>query len=105
MNINQGPDDGCCGATGQGGCGNCILISNPDSLQPDWTVMAMKKNTSGNCRTSPHADINVPGFDVLEYSLSNICGEPGTGLSKEQSTVLGQWYQDFSNVANAGAAR
>jgi len=105
MNIDQGEDDDCCGATPQGGCGKCVLISNPDSLRPDWTVMAMKKNTCGNCRENPHADINVPGFDVLQYSLANICGEPGTGLSKEESTVLGEWYKDFPNVADAGAAR
>jgi hypothetical protein len=106
MNIDQGSDDGCCGSTSQGGCGNCILIQNPDSLHPDWSVMAMKKNTCGNCRSSPHADINVPGFDVLQYSLANICGDaPNTGLTKEQSTVLGSWYEDYSNVADAGAAR
>ena len=43
MNIDQGSDDGCCGSTSEGGCGNCILIQNPDSLHPDWSVMAMKK--------------------------------------------------------------
>jgi len=105
MNIDQGSDDGCCGQTGEGGCGKCILISNPDSLNPDWTVMAMKKNTCGNCGSNKHADINVPGFDVLQYSLANICGAPDTGMSEEQSTVLGSWYNDFSNVRDAGAAR
>lgn len=105
MNIDQGSNDACCGATSAGGCGNCILIQNPDSIRPDWTVMAMKKNTCGNCRSTPHADINVPGFDVLQYSLANICGEPGTGLSKDQSTVLGEWYRSYPNVAEAGAAR
>ena len=105
MNIDQGENDECCGSYESGGCGKCILISNPDSLQPDWTVMAMKKNTCGNCRENPHADINVPGFDVLQYSLANICGEPGTGLSKEESTVLGEWYKDYDNIADAGAAR
>ena len=43
MNIDQGSNDGCCGSTSEGGCGNCILIQNPDSLHPDWSVMAMKK--------------------------------------------------------------
>lgn len=105
MNIDQGSNDACCGATSVGGCGNCILIQNPDSLHPEWSVMAMKKNTCGNCRSTPHADINVPGFDVLQYSLANICGESQTGLSKEQSTVLGEWYKSYTNVAEAGAAR
>jgi len=105
MNIDQGSNDACCGATSAGGCGNCILIQNPDSLHPEWSVMAMKKNTCGNCRSTPHADINVPGFDVLQYSLANICGESQTGLSQEQSTVLGEWYKSYPNVAEAGAAR
>jgi len=104
MNIDQGSDDGCCGSTSEGGCGNCILIQNPDSLHPDWSVMAMKKNTCGSCGSSKHADINVPGFDVLQYSLANICGdEPNTGLTKDQSTILGEWYKTHSNTADAGA--
>jgi len=104
MNIDQGSNDACCGATSTGGCGNCVLIQNPDSLHPDWSVMAMKKNTCGNCRSNPHADINVPGFDVLQYSLANICGEAGTGLTKSESTVLGEWYKSYPNVAEAGPA-
>jgi len=104
MNIDQGSDDGCCGSTSEGGCGNCVLIQNPDSLHPDWSVMAMKKNTCGNCGSSKHADINVPGFDVLQYSLANICGdEPNTGLTKDQSTILGEWYKTHSNTVDAGA--
>ena len=103
MNIDQGPDDGCCGGF-DGGCGKCLLIQNPDSLHPDWNILAMKKNTCGNCGSNKHADINVPGFDVLQYSLANICGQPGTGLSQSESTVLGQWYQNpnYSNIADAG---
>ena len=50
MNIDQGSDDGCCGSTSEGGCGNCILIQNPDSLHPDWSVMAMKKVCSFSFR-------------------------------------------------------
>lgn len=106
MNIDQGSDHGCCGSTSNGGgCGNCILIQNPDSLHPDWTIMAMKKNTCGSCASSPHADINVPGFDNLQYSLANICGESNTGLSKEESSLLGSWYHEYGNVAEAGAAQ
>lgn len=51
MNIDQGSDDGCCGSTSEGGgCGNCILIQNPDSLHPEWSVMAMKKVCSVSFR-------------------------------------------------------
>ena len=43
----MGDDDGCCGGDpndgGVGGCGKCVLVQNPLSLHPDWTVVVMKK--------------------------------------------------------------
>jgi len=101
MNIDMGPSDSCCGDTSGGGCGKCILISNPQSINPDWTAIVMKKNTCDSCQSSAHIDVNVPGFDVLQYSLANICGEPGTGLTKEQSATLGQWYLNYANTKEA----
>jgi len=34
-------------------------------------------------------DFAVPGFDNLQYSTANICGNPGTTLSKTQSAICG----------------
>jgi hypothetical protein len=86
MNIDLGPDDGCCGKNDYGGCGHCVLIQNPNSLNHDWSVLAMKKNTGGiGYITWPHLDINVPGYDALEWSWANICGDkPNTGLTKAE---------------------
>merc|ERR1712176_355647 len=98
MNIDMGLSDSCCGDTddGSGGCGQCVLVQNPDAINPDWTALIMKKNTCGSCVSGPHIDVNVPGFDVLQYSIANTCGEPGTGLTKEQSAVVGQWYNNYA---------
>jgi len=103
MNIDMGPSDSCCGEldSGEGGCGNCVLVQNPDSINPDWTALVMKKNTCGSCVSGPHIDVNVPGFDVLQYSLANICGADGTGLTKDESTTLGQWYNTYQNTKQA----
>jgi len=101
MNIDLGPSDSCCGETEGGGCGKCILVSNPQSVKSDWKAIVMKKNTCGSCVSGPHIDVNVPGFDVLQYSLANICGEPGTGLTKEESATLGQWYLNHDNTKEA----
>jgi len=103
MNIDMGQSDSCCGDTddGSGGCGQCVLVQNPDAINPDWTALIMKKNTCGSCVSGPHIDVNVPGFDVLQYSIANTCGEPGTGLTKEQSAVVGQWYNNYANTKQA----
>jgi len=79
MNIDLGPDDGCCGKNDYRGCGHCVLIQNLDSSNPDWSVLAMKKNTGGiGYITWPHLDINVPGYDALEWSWANIYGDEPT---------------------------
>merc|ERR1739836_287646 len=33
--------------------------------------------------------------------IANTCGEPGTGLTKEQSAVVGQWYNNYANTKQA----
>lgn len=101
--YEMGGDDGCCGHdSDSGGCGKCALVSIQDSLHPDWKVLVMKKSrcppNSYGC-DQPHFDLAVPGYDNLQYSTANICGQSGTGLSKEQSGILGAWYNSCSNTA------
>jgi len=105
-----GDDDGCCGEdsnSGVGGCGKCLLVRNPDSLHPERTAVVMKKNrcppwSYGCGANEPHFDVAVPGFDNLQYSTANVCGErPGTGFdNKNQSASFGSWWQEgCSNTA------
>lgn len=89
-----GPDVNHCGADngGGGGCGQCLLVKTAQSNHPDWTVIIMKKNrcppASNGCGGGEfHMDFAVPGYDNLQYSLANICGNPHTTLSKQQSAV------------------
>jgi len=77
-----GPDDGCCGASGQGGCGQCVLLENPDSIQPTWRVIAMKKNRCppAACGTTDaHFDIAAPGFDSGASRIPAGCRRGRTG--------------------------
>ena len=80
-------EDGCCGQDpdGGGGCGKCLLVQNHHAVNSDWKVIVMKKNRCPECSTtSAHMDFSVPGYDHLQYSRSNICGdEPDTDLSKQ----------------------
>jgi len=40
-----------------------------------------------------HLDIAVPGYDNLQFSLSNICGrQSNTIISREASSSCGDWY-------------
>jgi len=107
-----GPDDGCCGedGDGKGGCGKCLLIQNSDAVNSDWTAVIMKKNrcppwSSGcNSMTEGHFDLAVPGFDNLQFSTANICGNPGTGMTKHQSANVGgngvhKWDDECQNTA------
>jgi len=91
-----GPDANNCGSDngGGGGCGQCLLVKNYQSNNKDWTVLIMKKNRcppwSHGCGGGQfHMDFAVPGFDHLQYSTANICGNPGTTLSKQQSSICG----------------
>ena len=40
------PDAGCCGSDpdGGGGCGKCVLVTNPSAVKSEWKAIAMKKN-------------------------------------------------------------
>eukprot|EP00928_Gymnodinium_smaydae_P007978 TRINITY_DN12863_c0_g2_i4.p1 TRINITY_DN12863_c0_g2~~TRINITY_DN12863_c0_g2_i4.p1 ORF type:complete len:304 (+),score=20.59 TRINITY_DN12863_c0_g2_i4:69-914(+) len=67
----------------------------------------MKKNrspphTNGCSSGIPHFDIAAPGFDNLQWSTANVCGErPGTGFrNKQQSEALGKWYNSCGNTAD-----
>mmetsp|Transcript_20685 Transcript_20685/g.58144 ORF Transcript_20685/g.58144 Transcript_20685/m.58144 type:complete len:658 (+) Transcript_20685:99-2072(+) len=91
-----GPDVNDCGADngGGGGCGQCLLVKTNTAANKDWMVVIMKKNRcppwSFGCEEGKfHMDFAVPGFDNLQYSTANICGNPGTHLSKQQSAICG----------------
>ena len=101
-----GNDDGCCGrdSYGVGGCGKCMLISNPSSEHPDWKVIVMKKNQcppeATGCEIGKvHIDIAVPGFGNTGYDW-NICGESGTYMTKQQSAVCGNWFRKGSSTTS-----
>ena len=95
-----GTDDGCCGVDGnRGGCGKCVLVDNPTALNSHWKVLVMKKNRcppdATGCGSSiPHLDFAVPGYDNLQFSNANICGQSDTILSQAQSSVCGSWYNN-----------
>jgi len=91
-----GPDANNCGSDNQGGggCGQCIMVKNSQANRPDWNVIIMRKNrcppwSHGCGKGGFHMDFAVPGFDNLQYSTANICGNPGTTLSKQQSAICG----------------
>jgi len=91
-----GPDANNCGSDngGPGGCGQCLLVKNYHSNNKDWAAVIMRKNrcppwTRGCGGGQFHIDLAVPGFDDLVYSTANICGNPGTTLSKQQSSICG----------------
>lgn len=102
-----GVSDGCCGRSEQGGCGKCLLVQNPSAVNADWTVLVMKKNrcppwANGCDSNSHHFDIAAPGFDNLQYSTANICGQSKTGFgSQQQSAVVGGWWNSHSNTKDA----
>jgi len=107
-----GPDDGCCGSDlNSMGCGKCALIRVPSATNSDWTALIMKKNrcppNSNGCEAgNVHFDVAVPGYDNLQFSTANVCGQrDGTGFTSSQdSAVLGDWYnQGFQNTAQAAS--
>lgn len=102
----MGPDDGCCGYTDEGGCGKCLLVQNPSAVNSDWTAVIMKKNRcppeSNGCEWGQtHFDLAVPGYDNLQYSTANVCGDGSrdkTYMSKDQSAACGTWYNQGSST-------
>merc|ERR1719392_232764 len=106
-----GDDNSCCGSdTQSGGCGKCALIRVSSATNAEWTALIMKKNrcppNSNGCEAgNVHFDVAVPGYDNLQYSTANVCGErSGTGFaSRQDSAVLGDWYETFTNTAQAAS--
>jgi hypothetical protein len=76
----MGPSHSCCGTDkGLGGCGQCVLVTNPTAVNSDWKAIVMKKNrcpphSSGCGNGNVHLDLAVPGYDNLQFSTANICG-------------------------------
>ena len=99
-----GSDDGCCGydAAFSGGCGKCVLVQNPSAINSDMLVLVMKKNRcppwSSGCSGGPHLDFAAPGFDNLQYSTANICGQQSTFIGQSESSVCGNWYNYGSST-------
>ena len=98
-------DDGCCGSNpeGGGGCGKCVLVQNPSAVNKDWKVLVMKKNqcppeATGCGNGNLHLDLAAPGYDNLQWSLSNTCGQPDTIITQAQSTSCGSWWNYGSNT-------
>jgi len=92
-----GPDSDCCGSDGDGGggCGQCLLVKTRESDHPDWLAVVMKKNRcppwSNGC-DKVHYDIAVPGFDNLQYSTANVCGDHSrsdTYIQRHHSAICG----------------
>ena len=102
-----GQDDGCCGIDPDGGgaCGKCILATNPSAINSGWKVLVMKKNRcppeATGCAGKAHMDFAAPGYDNLQFSLANICGQSGTYISRSQSTTCGDWYNRGTNTISA----
>jgi hypothetical protein len=63
------------------GCGKCWKVtgtSNVPGFSGVRTTVVLKgtnfcPNENPACARGPHFDIAAPGFDVLEFSLSNTC--------------------------------
>lgn len=94
----MGPNDGCCGQQSSGGCGKCLLVTNPTAINKNWSAVIMKKNRcppwSHGCEAGvAHFDLAAPGYDNLQYSTANICGQSNTILTKAQSSVCGDWWK------------
>jgi hypothetical protein len=118
-----GAADGCCGSGGENGngCGKCVLVRNAESDNPDWTAVVMKKNrcppwATGCEGDNLHIDMAVPGFDNLQYSTANICGNvagnttphagscPPGNQACEDATVCGAWWADGASSIATGCS-
>lgn len=99
----MGANDLYCGQDPPGGCGKCLLVQNPTAFNNNWTVLVMKKNrcppwSNGCGPNNIHLDLAAPGYDNLQYSTANICGQSSTFLSKAQSSVCGSWWTKGANT-------
>ena len=73
-------------------------------------VVVMKKSryppwSYGCARPSFHMDFAVPGFDNLQYSTANICGQQGAGLQKHASAICGYALPTACDCAGIPATR
>eukprot|EP00941_MAST-03F_sp_MAST-3F-sp1_P003531 g3531.t1 len=101
-----GTDDSCCGrdSSKAGGCGKCVLVQNSNAIKSNWSAVVLKKNRcppqSQGCEAGKaHLDMAVPGYDNLQWSLSNICGAlPNTHITKAESTSCGAWWSNGSST-------
>jgi hypothetical protein len=103
LSAMLGPNDSCCGGEDVGGCGKCLLVTNPSAVNKNWSAVVMKKNRcppwSHGCEAGvAHFDLAIPGYDNLQYSTANICGQASTILTRAQSSVCGEWYKKGSST-------
>ena len=94
------------------GCGKCWKVtgtSNVPGFSGVRTTVVLKgtnfcPNENPACARGPHFDIAAPGFDVLEFSLSNTCPqrepEEAAGFA-----ACGSWLIKDSNVSNCYCSR
>ena len=47
-----------------------------------------------------HIDLNIPGFDNLQFSTANICDSTDSRTS-EQSFVYGEWYNHYDTFVTS----
>jgi len=120
LSEQMGTADECCGSSDEGGCGRCLLVRNANSDHPDWTAIVMKKNrcppeSNGCGQGKMHFDIAVPGYDNLQYSTANTCGNIGLNNknygacpdgNKEcaDSTVCGSWGSNGASSTATGCS-
>ena len=91
---------------GDDGCGKCLWVHNPSTVNSDWSAVVMKKNrcppdSNGYGWGSNHFDLAVPGYDNLQYSTANVCGSgtpDKTYMSAAQSSVCGKLYHQGSST-------
>ena len=105
-----GADDGCCGQDpdGGGGCGKCLLVTNPTAVNSHWKVLVMKKNRcppwTNGCGNQDSLDFAAPGYDNLDFSTANICGQSDTYLSQADSSICGKWYVGGASSTQANCS-
>lgn len=91
-----------------GGCGKCLLVTTADATNAGWSAVVMKKSRcppeSNGCEAgNAHLDLAVPGYDNLQYSTANVCGQrAGTLLTAAQSSVCGTWSASGAADTAAG---
>lgn len=100
-----GNDNNCCGRepSSKGGCGKCILVTNPNSINKDYKVLVLKKGRcypeTKECEDNKlHIKLLVPGYG--NFNNINNCNNKNSLLSKFQASVCGNWYKKHNNTIN-----